>query len=76
MDQLRVMLVAGVIVGTLCSLFSLFVYDSPIIVLVGSLWTAIGYKRVFGRHVAAPTFDLAVKGVLMSLAWPLVPKRA
>lgn len=73
--QLRVTLVAGVIVGTLCALFSILVYESNLTVLVGSLWTAKGYTRVFGRHIGAPSFELALKGVLMSLAWPLVPKR-
>lgn len=75
MDQLRVMLVAGLIVGTLCALFSIFVYDSDLVILAGSLWTAVGYTRVFGKRVGAPTFAKALKGVLMSLAWPLVPPR-
>jgi xanthosine utilization system XapX-like protein len=76
MAQLRVMLVAGVIVGTLCALFSIYIYQSDLIVVAGSLWTAIGYRRVFGQRIGAPTFELALKGVLMSLAWPLVPKRS
>lgn len=75
MDRLRVLLIGGVLVGTPCALFSTFVYDSDWIVLVASLWLAIGYNRVFGRYLGAPTFGLALKGVLMSLAWPIVPKR-
>jgi hypothetical protein len=75
MDYLRVMLVGGAIVGTLCALFSLFVYDSFFVVIAASAWTAHGYTRVFGKHVGATTFALALKGVLMSIAWPLMPPR-
>jgi len=75
MDQLRVMLVGGVIVGTASALCSIFIYNSLIFVVTGSIWLALGYRRVFGDRVAAPTFTLALKGVLMSLAWPLVPAR-
>ena len=75
MDQLRVMLVGGVIVGTASALCSIFIYNSIIFVIAGSLWLSLGYLRVFGKRVAAPTFALALKGVLMSLAWPLVPPR-
>lgn len=75
MSILRVLIAAGAINGLLNAVIQAFIYNSRAVPLVTAMWFAIGYVRVFGSQLAAPTFELAFKGVLMSAVWPLLPKR-
>ena len=40
------------------------------------IWLAHGMGRVFGRRFAASTMRRALRGILMAILWPLVPKRS
>jgi len=75
MDLFRVTIVTAVIVSVISTLIETFVYDSILVVATLSVWTAVGQVRVFGQTIGAPTYSKAIKGAVMSLAWPLVPKR-
>lgn len=40
------------------------------------IWMVVGMQRVFGRRFAASTMKRALRGILMAIVWPLVPKRS
>lgn len=75
MPFFRVLIVSSLISGVLTSLIRAYIFDSYAVSLILGVWLAMGMLRVFSNGLVAPTFQLAFKGVLMSLAWPLVPKR-
>lgn len=70
----RFLIAVVVVNGLLNAVLLNFVLDDRLVPLVTALWMAFGYVRVFGRNLAADTFQRAFKGVMMALAWPLVPR--
>lgn len=75
-DQFRVRIIAALIVTVIATPINIFLYDSLAVVVLLTLWLCVGYTRVFGKGpISAPNNELAVKAVVMSLAWPLLPKR-
>ena len=74
MPLLRVLFAAAAINGLLNIIIQVFIYNSRAVPLVSAMWMAVGYVRVFGPRLEAPSFELAFKGVLMSSVWPLLPK--
>ena len=76
MDLFRVTIISALVVTAISMCIEILInYDGILVVTGMAIWMAFGQVRVYGTVIGAPTYALAFKGALMSMAWPLVPKR-
>lgn len=76
LPTLRVYLPLCILVTMVSFVYSIFRLSNPIAFAIAFMvWMTFGMQRVFGPSVAARSMRDALRGIVMALVWPLIPKR-